>query len=146
MKTGFVVELVETIHQLAVFRTEAIDSPAEQQFPSSALNKPLFFKIRLDVRPQGRGPIEIAAKIKQRNAQRFVFFQGFLHPCFHILEVLMTGRGRILNKEQIIDHISEFDDELSASAVEIYISRLRKKLEPAGVGIRVVRGIGYILE
>jgi two-component system OmpR family response regulator len=65
---------------------------------------------------------------------------------FHILEVLMTGRGRILNKEQIIDHISEFDHELSPSAVEIYISRLRKKLEPAGVSIRVVRGIGYILE
>jgi two-component system OmpR family response regulator len=65
---------------------------------------------------------------------------------FHILEVLMTGRGRILNKEQIIDHISEFDDELSPSAVEIYISRLRKKLEAAGVRIRVVRGIGYILE
>ena len=65
---------------------------------------------------------------------------------FHILEALMTGRGRILNKEQIIDHISEFDDELSTSAVEIYISRLRKKLEPAGVGIRVVRGIGYIIE
>lgn len=65
---------------------------------------------------------------------------------FHILEVLMTRQGRILNKEQIIDHISEFDEELSLSAVEIYISRLRKKLEPAGVSIRVVRGIGYILE
>ncbi len=65
---------------------------------------------------------------------------------FHILEVLMSGRGRILNKEQIIDHISNFDEELSPSAVEIYISRLRKKLLPAGVGIRVVRGIGYILE
>ncbi|MCP3871439.1 MAG: response regulator transcription factor [Gammaproteobacteria bacterium] len=65
---------------------------------------------------------------------------------FHILEVLMTGRGCILNKERIIDHISEFDEELTHSAVEIYISRLRKKLEPAGVSIRVVRGIGYILE
>lgn len=65
---------------------------------------------------------------------------------FHILEVLMTGRGRILSKEQIIEHISNFDQELTPSAVEIYISRLRKKLVPAGVGIRVVRGIGYIIE
>jgi DNA-binding response OmpR family regulator len=65
---------------------------------------------------------------------------------FHILEVLMSGKGRIMNKEQIIDNISDFDDELSPSAVEIYISRLRKKLQPAGVGIRVVRGIGYLLE
>ncbi len=65
---------------------------------------------------------------------------------YHILEVLMTGRGRILNKEQIIDHISDFDEDLSPSAIEIYISRLRKKLQPAGVGIRTVRGVGYILE
>jgi two-component system OmpR family response regulator len=65
---------------------------------------------------------------------------------FHILEVLMTRQGRILNKDQIIDHISDFEEELSPSAVEIYISRLRKKLEPAGVTIRMVRGVGYTLE
>ncbi len=65
---------------------------------------------------------------------------------FHVLEVLMARQGGILNKEQIIDHISDFDEELSPSAIEIYISRLRKKLEPAGVNIRVVRGVGYMLE
>ena len=65
---------------------------------------------------------------------------------FRILEVLMTHQGRILNKDQIIDRISDFDEELSPSAVEIYISRLRKKLEPAGVAIRMVRGVGYTLE
>ncbi|MCB2100185.1 MAG: response regulator transcription factor [Rhodobacterales bacterium] len=65
---------------------------------------------------------------------------------FGVLEVLMTAQGRILDKTRIIDHVAGFDEELSPAAVEIYISRLRKKLEPAGVAIRVVRGVGYVLE
>jgi len=64
----------------------------------------------------------------------------------HILEVLMTRQGSILNKEQIIDRISDFEEDLSPSAIEIYVSRLRKKLEPAGITIRTVRGVGYSLE
>lgn len=65
---------------------------------------------------------------------------------FHILEVLMTRRGRILSKEQIVDFIADFDEELSPSAVEIYIHRLRKKLEKSSAAIRTLRGIGYTLE
>ena len=65
---------------------------------------------------------------------------------YHILEALMSRQGRIISKEQIIDFISDFDDELTPSAVEIYIHRLRKKLEGAGVEIRTVRGVGYLIE
>jgi two-component system OmpR family response regulator len=65
---------------------------------------------------------------------------------FHLLEVLMSRQGRIISKDQIIDSISDFDDELTSSTVEIYISRLRKKLEDADVIIRTVRGLGYTLE
>lgn len=64
----------------------------------------------------------------------------------HILEVLMSHQGRIMSKDQIIDSISDFDDELTPSTVEIYIHRLRKKLAPSDVTIRTVRGLGYILE
>lgn len=64
----------------------------------------------------------------------------------NILEVLVTRRGRILSKEQIIDRISDFEEDLNPSAIEIYVSRLRKKLDPAGVSIRTVRGLGYTLE
>jgi two-component system, OmpR family, response regulator len=64
----------------------------------------------------------------------------------HLLEVLMSRQGRILSKDQIISSISDFDDELTPSTVEIYIHRLRKKLKPAEVTIRTVRGVGYTLE
>ncbi len=65
---------------------------------------------------------------------------------FHVLEVLMSRHGRIISKDQIIDSISDFDDEMNPSTVEIYIHRIRKKLEATDVTIRTVRGVGYILE
>ena len=65
---------------------------------------------------------------------------------FHLLEVLISRQGRIISKDQIIDSISDFDDKLNASTIEIYIHRLRKKLEAADVTIRTVRGLGYTLE
>jgi DNA-binding response OmpR family regulator len=65
---------------------------------------------------------------------------------FDILEVLMSRHGWIISKDQIIDSISDFDDELTPSTVEIYIHRLRKKLDASGVTIRTVRGVGYLLE
>ncbi len=65
---------------------------------------------------------------------------------FHVLEVLISRHGRIISKDQIIDSISDFDDEMNPSTVEIYIHRIRKKLEATDVTIRTVRGVGYILE
>ncbi len=65
---------------------------------------------------------------------------------FHILEVLMARQGRILSKETITELISHMDEELNPSAVEIYISRLRKKLKNTTAHIRTVRGLGYLLE
>ena len=65
---------------------------------------------------------------------------------FQLLEVLMSRQGRIISKDRIIDSISDFHDELTPSTVEIYIHRIRKKLEATDVTIRTVRGVGYILE
>ncbi len=65
---------------------------------------------------------------------------------FHVLEVLMSRRWLIIIKDQIIDSISDFTDEMNPSTVELYIHRIRKKLEATDVTIRTVRGVGYILE
>lgn len=63
-----------------------------------------------------------------------------------ILEVLVTQPGVALAKERLLQSLSSWDDKLSANAVEVYVSRLRSKLDLAGVTIRTVRGYGYILE
>lgn len=63
-----------------------------------------------------------------------------------ILEVLMDNVGRVMSKDQIVGGVCTWEDELSPNAVEVYVSRLRTKLESAGISIRTVRGFGYMLE
>lgn len=63
-----------------------------------------------------------------------------------LLEVLLSRVGRLVSKEQIVDHLCEWGDEVSHNAVEVYMHRLRRKLEGAGIRIATVRGLGYCLE
>src|SRR5437588_530839 len=61
-------------------------------------------------------------------------------------EVLVGKVEKIVSKESIIQAVAGWDEDLSPNAIEVYISRLRTKLERAGVHIRTVRGFGYMLE
>ncbi|HEY7656541.1 MAG TPA: response regulator [Burkholderiales bacterium] len=63
-----------------------------------------------------------------------------------VLEVLMLRSGRVVNKDQLAEELYGWDEDVSANAIEVYVHRLRRKLEPAGVTIRTIRGLGYLLE
>lgn len=63
-----------------------------------------------------------------------------------LLEVLLQRTGRLVSKEQLVDHLCEWGEEVSNNAIEVYVHRLRKKIETAGVRIATVRGLGYCLE
>lgn len=63
-----------------------------------------------------------------------------------LLGIFLARLGRLVSKEQILDHLCEWGAEVSANAVEVYVSRLRRKLEPAGVRIATYRGLGYCME
>jgi DNA-binding response OmpR family regulator len=52
----------------------------------------------------------------------------------------------VVSKQQIIDAIQPWGDDLTLNAVEVYVSRLRLKLADAGIAIRTIRGFGYLLE
>ena len=62
------------------------------------------------------------------------------------IEFLATRANRIVSKEQFISALYEDGDDITQNAVEKFISRLRTKLEGAGITIRTVRGLGYYLE
>ena len=63
-----------------------------------------------------------------------------------LLELFLTHPGRVLSKEQIADSLFSFDEQLSPNAIEVHVSRLRTKVEPAGMHVRTVRGFGYLWE
>lgn len=62
-----------------------------------------------------------------------------------VLEILMQRVGRLVSKEQIVNHLCEWGEEVSHNAIEVYMHRLRKKVEGGGVRIATVRGLGYSL-
>ncbi len=63
-----------------------------------------------------------------------------------VFEVLALRVGRVVSKQQLIEHLYEGGDEINPGAIEVYVHRLRKKLELAQVFIKTVRGLGYLLE
>ena len=63
-----------------------------------------------------------------------------------LLEVLLSRMGRLVSKDQLVDHLCGWGEEVSHNAIEVYVHRLRKKLEVGGVKIATVRGLGYCLE
>ncbi len=63
-----------------------------------------------------------------------------------LLEILLQRAGRLVSKDQLVSHLCEWGEEVSPNAIEVYVHRLRKKLEPGGVRIATVRGVGYRLE
>jgi two-component system OmpR family response regulator len=65
---------------------------------------------------------------------------------FGVLELLLLRRGRVVSKAQIQQHLCEWDESLSDAAIELYVHRVRRKLEAVPVEIRTVRGFGYLLQ
>jgi two-component system OmpR family response regulator len=63
-----------------------------------------------------------------------------------LAELLLMREGRVVSKEQIVDHLYGWGDEISSNAIEVYVHRLRKKLEFADFNVRTVRGMGYLLD
>ncbi|MFA5371380.1 MAG: response regulator transcription factor [Sideroxydans sp.] len=63
-----------------------------------------------------------------------------------VLEALMLRTGWVVSKEQMLERIYSYAEEASSNAIEVYIHRLRKKIEPAGVTIRTIRGLGYVID
>jgi two-component system OmpR family response regulator len=63
-----------------------------------------------------------------------------------LLEILLQRVGRLVSKDQLVEHLCEWGEEISNNAIEVYIHRLRKKIEFGSIRIVTVRGLGYCLE
>jgi DNA-binding response OmpR family regulator len=65
---------------------------------------------------------------------------------FEVLGLLVRRAPRLVPKRALIDALAERNLEVSDSAAEVYVSRLRRKLAGSGLAIRTLRGFGYVLE
>ena len=63
-----------------------------------------------------------------------------------VLQYLMLHAPKPVSKEKLLQSLTGWDKEITPNAVEVYISRLRAKLEPYGIALRSIRGFGYRIE
>jgi two-component system response regulator TctD len=66
-----------------------------------------------------------------------------------VLEALVSRNGRAVSKEKLFDEVFALADDANLDAIDVYIHRVRKKLEssqPGAVAITTLRGIGYLLQ
>lgn len=102
-------------------------------------------------RAQGIARNDIAVGLLQyESAGRHFRISGQtidLAPREHnVLELLVMHVNSPVSKQVLSNRIVALDGAVSVEAIEIYVHRLRKKLEHAGVQIRTLRGLGYMLE
>lgn len=64
---------------------------------------------------------------------------------FGLLEALMAQSGRVVTRERLMSRLSDLEDGGSENALELLVSRLRRKIGGGGVEVVTVRGVGYLL-
>jgi two-component system response regulator TctD len=93
---------------------------------------------------QSVGPLtyDSAARTFRLDEELFV-----LRPKEHaVLEALLGRVGKAVSKASLHEHVFGLGDAANAEAVEVYVHRLRKRLQGSGVHIVTLRGLGYVLE
>jgi two-component system, OmpR family, response regulator len=83
-------------------------------------------------------------------ARRLTTASGQVHDLpareLALLELFFLRAGRVVAKDSIVQSLTSLDDSLSDNAIEQYVSRLRRRLQPLGLNLRTARGLGYMLE
>lgn len=63
-----------------------------------------------------------------------------------LFEALLLAQGRTVTKQSLLDSLYGTGSSVDEPVVEVYVSRLRKRLKPTGVEIKAHRGLGYVMQ
>jgi len=102
----------------------------------------------LQRRPMGQaattypvGPLSVDSKARRISYNDVVMDFGQREFC--LLELLLGRLGHAVSKERLLMQLYNFDEQASYNAVELHISRLRRKLPPLPIHIETIRSVGY---
>lgn len=143
--------IILTARDEAGDRIRGLDGGADDYVTKPFDTAELLARIRAVTRRSLGGAVnEIAlGQVRMDRTARRVFIGGeeaALSPReYNLLELLLTRAGKVVSKSQIQEHLSDWDSDLSDSAIDLYMHRLRKRLEGSGLAIRTIRGFGVML-
>ncbi|MGZ5033427.1 MAG: response regulator [Usitatibacter sp.] len=133
-------------------RVEGLNLGADDYLPKPFKLTELEARIRALIRRAqgGASPKLKLGALEYDSVTRMFTLHGeslVLRPKEHaLLEVLMSRAGKAVSKASAHEQIFNLDATTSPEAVEIYVHRLRRKLEGSGIAIVTLRGLGYVLE
>ena len=90
------------------------------------------------------GPLALDSANRQATANDQIIELGPRE--WTVMEYLMVNAPKPTGKDKLLQALTGWDKEITTNAIEVYISRLRAKLEPYGIALRSIRGFGYRLE
>ena len=133
-------------------RVDGLDCGADDYITKPFHLSELEARVRAVVRRThaGAGPDVIHGRLRLDIAGRRLFADD--EPVdlsareFAVAELLLTRAGKVVTKQQIVEKLYGWEEASSSNVVEAFVYRLRKKLEPSGVDIRTIRGMGYLIE
>ena len=95
------------------------------------------------------GPLEMDTALRQASLRAS---DGSRQPLelgpreWAVLEYLLLHAPKPASKDKLLQALTGWDKEITPNAVEVYVSRLRSKIEPHGLALRAIRGFGYRIE
>jgi len=145
--------MILTAREAIADRVTGLDSGADDYLPKPFAVAELQARLRALVRRHHGGAAAARmelGKLRFDTATRQVFLGDeeieLSSREREVLSSLLHKAGKVISKHALISAISSWDATVGSNAIEVYVHRLRKKLEPAGITIRTVRGLGYLIE
>lgn len=143
--------LILTANNTIQSRVSELDQGADDYMAKPFEVEELEARIRVLLRRSSKlaNPLVVCGDLQyDTNTREFKLGQKSLAltPREHaVLEVLITKAGTTVSKQALAQSLFSIDEEVSADAIEIYVHRLRKKLEKSVATIVTLRGLGYLL-
>ncbi|MBK7827495.1 response regulator transcription factor [Nannocystis sp.] len=146
--------LMLTARDAVADRVAALDAGADDYLVKPFAFVELLARLRaLERRRKGAAASVIAVADLEidtvgRTARRGGRELGLSAREFAVLERLALGRGRIVTREQLHDHVYDAAADLASNVVDVHVANVRKKVD-VGFECKLIhtrRGLGYVLE
>ena len=133
-------------------RVQGLESGADDYLVKPFAVRELVARVRALLRraEARQGDMMSLGKLRlDADAQRALVEDQPIHLSareYSVLQYLMLKAGKVVTREQIVTMVTGWSAATSENALDLLVSRLRAKIEPAALRIRTVRGLGYMLE
>lgn len=144
--------LVLTARDSLSSRVQTLEIGADDFLPKPFMEEELIARLSALIRRSrglNKSYMSCASLLYDTQSKTFTLQSKLLSltPREHeVLLILLQKGAEPVNKQFILNRLSNSDEDLTADAIEVMIHRLRKKLQGSDVQITTLRGIGYCLE